>query len=48
VYPIVEAGTLFVAVALLILLAVASLRYGVDSREVFPTRDGDQAYRGIV
>lgn len=47
-YPIIEAATLFFAISLLILLAVTSLRYGVDSREIFPTRDGDRFFRGIV
>jgi hypothetical protein len=34
------ASTLFVAVALLILLAVTSMRYGVDSRDGFRARRG--------
>ena len=43
-----ELGSLFVALALLILLAVTSMRYGVDSRDGFRGRRGDLAPRGIV
>ena len=42
------ASTLFVGLALLILLAVTSLRYGVDSRDGFRSRRGAFAPRGIV
>jgi hypothetical protein len=35
------ASTLFVAIALLILLAVTSMRYGVDSRDGFCMRRGE-------
>ena len=34
-----EAAILFVAVATLILLAVSSMRYGVDSREGFASKE---------
>ena len=34
-----DTSTLFVAIAALILLAVTSMRYGVDSREGFPTQE---------
>jgi hypothetical protein len=34
------------ALALLILLAVTSMRFGVDSREIFSTDDLDKAPRG--
>lgn len=34
------------ALALLILLAVTSMRFGVDSREIFSTDDHDKAPRG--
>ena len=45
---IVEAvDTLFAAIALLILLAATSLRYGVDSREGYTTKEYDLARRGI-
>ena len=43
-----ELGSLFVGVALLILLAAASLRYGVDSRDGFSGRKGELARGGIL
>jgi hypothetical protein len=43
-----EATMLFVAVASLILLAVTSMRYGVDSREAFSAKERELARRGIV
>jgi len=43
-----EATILFVAVATLILLAVTSMRFGVDSREGFSSQEHDLARRGIV
>lgn len=43
-----EATILFVAVAAVILLAVTSMRYGVDSREGFISKDSELASRGSV
>jgi hypothetical protein len=43
-----EATILFVAVAAVILLAVTSMRYGVDSREVFASKEREPAPQGIV
>jgi hypothetical protein len=43
-----EATILFVAVATLILLAVTSMRYGVDSREELGSKERDLARHGIV
>lgn len=43
-----EATSLFAAVAALILLAVTSMRYGVDSREAFASKERELAARGIV
>lgn len=43
-----EALTLLVAVAALILLAVAAMRHGVDSREGFFTKERELAGRGLV
>ena len=43
-----EATILFVAVAALILLAVTSMRYGVDSREEFASKKREPAPRRIV
>ncbi len=43
-----EATSLFIAVAMLILLAVTSMRYGVDSRDVFASKERELAARGIV
>lgn len=43
-----EITILIAAIAMLGLLAVASLRYGVDSREGFPTKERDMATRGFV
>lgn len=40
--------TLFTAIALLILLAATSVRFGVDSRQGFATEEIEQALRGIV
>ena len=43
-----EATSLFVAIGLLILLAVTSMRYGVDSRDAFASKERELAARGIV
>jgi hypothetical protein len=43
-----EATILFVAIAALILLAVTSLRFGVDSRESFRSAEHELARRGLV
>jgi len=43
-----EATILFVAVATLILLAVTSMRYGVDSRERVSSKESELARHGIV
>jgi hypothetical protein len=43
-----EATILFVAVAALILLAVTSMRYGVDSREGYDSKERELTRRGIV
>ena len=43
-----EAITVFVAVAALILLAVTSMRYGVDSREGFASKEREPAPHKIV
>ena len=43
-----EATMLFVAVAALILLAVTSTRYGVDSREGLTSKEREFARHGIV
>ncbi|MBA3450401.1 MAG: hypothetical protein H0T18_04230 [Chloroflexia bacterium] len=43
-----EASSLFIAVAMLILLAVTSMRYGVDSRDAFASKERELAARGIV
>ncbi len=43
-----EAAILFVAVATLILLAITSMRYGVDSREGFASRERGSASPKIV
>jgi hypothetical protein len=43
-----EATILFVAVAAVILLAVTSIRYGVDSREGFIPKDRELDARGSV
>jgi hypothetical protein len=43
-----EATILFVAVAALILLAVTSMRYGVDSRERLTSTERELARLGIV
>ena len=43
-----EAVILFVAVATLILLAVSSMRYGVDSREGFASKERGPVSPGIV
>ena len=43
-----EAIILIAAVGLLTLLAVAAMRYGVDSREGFARTDRDTALRGFV
>ena len=43
-----EATILFVAVAVLILLAVTSMRYGADSRDIFASKERELAARRIV
>jgi hypothetical protein len=43
-----EATVLFVAVSALILIAATSMRYGVDSREGFASKERELAQRGIV
>ena len=43
-----EATMLFVAVSTLILIAVTSMRFGVDSREGFVSKERELARRGIV
>ena len=43
-----EATMLFVAVTVLILLAVTSMRFGVDSREGLASKERELARRGIV
>ncbi|MBA2598538.1 MAG: hypothetical protein M3Q50_11195 [Chloroflexota bacterium] len=43
-----EATSLFIAVAMLILLAVTSMRYGVDSRDAFASKERELAARGLV
>ena len=43
-----EATILFVAVSALILIAVTSMRFGVDSREGFASKERELARRGIV
>ncbi len=43
-----EASSLFIAIAMLILLAVTSMRYGVDSRDAFASKERELAARGIV
>jgi hypothetical protein len=40
--------TLVTAISLLILLAMASMRFGVDSREWPSTKEVDLARRGII
>jgi len=43
-----EATMLFVAVTVLILLAVTSTRFGVDNREGFASKERELARHGIV
>ena len=43
-----EATLLFVAVSALILIAVTSMRFGVDSREGFAAKERDLARHSIV
>jgi hypothetical protein len=43
-----EATILFVAIAALILLAVTSMRYGVDSRDGFASTEREMAASGIA
>jgi len=43
-----EATMLFVAVSALILIAVTSMRFGVDSREGFVSKERELARRDIV
>ena len=40
--------TLVTAISLLILLAMASMRFGVDSREWSSAKEVDPARRGII
>ncbi len=40
-----EAASLFAAIALLILLAVTSMRFGAESREGFPSKEQDTRQR---
>ena len=42
-----EASILLTAIGLLILLAAAAMRYGVDSREGYLTKERDLVLRGI-
>jgi hypothetical protein len=42
-----EASILLIAISLLILLAAAAMRYGVDSREGYLTKERDLVLRGI-
>ncbi len=42
-----EASILLTAIGLLILLAAASMRYGVDSRDGYITKERDLVLRGI-
>jgi hypothetical protein len=44
---LMEATILFVAVAALILLAVTSMRFGVDSRDSFASKERELAAHGI-
>jgi hypothetical protein len=43
-----DVETIIVALALLILLAVASMRFGADSRDGFPSKERDLASRGLI
>jgi hypothetical protein len=43
-----ELTTLIVALAVPIILAATSLRFGVDSREGFPSKERELAARGLV
>ena len=43
-----EVNILFAALAALILLAVTSMRYGVDSRDGFPTKEQEMGARGVT
>jgi hypothetical protein len=43
-----ELTILIVALAALILLAVTSMHFGVDSREEFPSKEQELAARGLV
>jgi hypothetical protein len=43
-----EATVLFVAVSALILIAVTSMRFGVDSREGFVAKERELARRGVI
>jgi hypothetical protein len=45
---IMDIGGLFTAIAALILLAVTSMRFGVDSRECFASKERELAARGFV
>jgi hypothetical protein len=43
-----EATSLFVAIAVLILLAVTSVRYGVDSRDGFASKEREPSLRSMA
>ena len=43
-----DASSLFVGLALMILFAVTSMRFGVDSREGFAAKERELARHGIV
>jgi hypothetical protein len=43
-----ELSSLLIAIAALILLAVTAMRYGVDSRAGFASKERELAARGIV
>jgi hypothetical protein len=43
-----DATMLFVAVTVLILLAVTSMRFGIDSREGLASKEREPARNGIV
>jgi hypothetical protein len=42
-----DTASLFAAIAMLILFAVTSMRFGADSRDGFSTKERDQTLRGI-
>jgi hypothetical protein len=45
---IMDVSSLFAAIAALTLLAVTSMRFGVDSREAFASKERELAARGFV